>query len=313
MARTALFQHPDCFYHDTGAGHPERPERFRAIIDRLVNSPIKDKLQWRKPDPADTKWIAANHDPGYIRYVEEACLSDSGVIDQGDTHVSEESYRAALLGVGAVLEAVDTVMRGEADNAFCAMRPPGHHALENRAMGFCLFNNIAIAAHYARGQHQLDRVLIVDWDVHHGNGTQDSFYGDSQVFFASLHQYPFYPGTGAADERGMGEGRGTILNFPLPAHTDAPVYHQIVGGPLADALAAFKPQLLLVSAGFDAHRDDPLGMMNLEAEDFASMTRTLRQLADENCGGRMVSVLEGGYDLDALAASVEAHLGALQA
>ena len=294
-------------HHETGMGHPECPERYRAIIDRLENGELQSILQWRRPDPADRSWIESNHDPDYVRFVEEACLSGKVGLDM-DTHISMESYRAAQLAVGAALDAVDAVIQGVCDNAFCAVRPPGHHAEEAKAMGFCLFNNVAIAARYARRHHQLNRVLIFDWDVHHGNGTQASFYDDPQVFFSSMHQYPFYPGTGGEDECGSGEGRGATLNFPLASGADGSEVRRLISGPLADAVAKFKPELILVSAGFDAHKEDPLGQLNLETEDFASMTSLLRNLAEEHCGGRLVSVLEGGYNLDALADSVEAHL-----
>ncbi len=296
--------------HETGLGHPECPERSRAIIDRVENSDLQSVLQWRRPDPADRSWLESNHDEGYVRYVEEACLSGRAGLD-ADTPISHDSYRVAQLAVGAALEAVDAVMMGECDNAFCATRPPGHHAEEAKAMGFCLFNNVAIAARYARRHYKLDRVLIFDWDVHHGNGTQASFYDDPQVFFSSVHQYPFYPGTGAEEERGAGKGRGTTLNFPVSQGTDGKKVREIMSGPLAEAVQQFKPELILLSAGFDAHREDPLGQLFLETEDYGAMTQQLRHLADETCDGRLVSLLEGGYNLKSLAESVEAHLRAL--
>ncbi len=311
MRRTALFQHPDFVHHETGVDHPERLERYRAIIDELENSPLQQQLQWRLADPADISLIAANHAAAYIRHIEEASLSGAAQLDKGDTRVSHESYQVALLGAGAAVGAVDAVLAGECDNAFCAVRPPGHHAEWSKAMGFCLFNNVAIAARHALNKHGLNRVFILDWDVHHGNGTQHSFYDNERVFFCSLHQYPFYPGTGEAEERGIGAGLGTTLNFPLPAQTKGDTCRDILKGPVAEAVAGFKPDMILVSAGFDAHHLDPMAYLELTEEDFGAMTRTVCALADEHCGGRVVSVLEGGYHLKALAASTKAHLRAL--
>ncbi|MBC2593157.1 histone deacetylase [Ruficoccus amylovorans] len=313
MARTALFQHPDFVHHETGPDHPECLERYRAIIDALENSSLQSELQWHLAEPATLEQLEANHDRDYIRHVEEACLAGTGQFDKGETRVSHESFQVARLAAGAAVGAVDAVLAGACDNAFCALRPPGHHAERAKAMGFCLFNNVAIAARHARKAHGLDRVFILDWDIHHGNGTQHSFYDDGQVFFCSLHQYPFYPGTGNADEQGIGAGKGTTLNLPLPPRTKGDTYQNLLAGPVADAVAGFRPDLLLVSAGFDAHRDDPMAHMDLTEEDFGAMTRTARALADEHCGGRLVSVLEGGYEHKALAASVKAHLRSLLA
>ncbi|QYY35895.1 histone deacetylase [Ruficoccus sp. ZRK36] len=311
MRRTALFQHPDFVHHETGSDHPECLERYRAIIDALENSPLQQQLQWWRPDPVELRWVEENHDTAYIRHIEEACLSGSSQLDKGETRVSHDSFQVALLAAGAATGAVDAVMAGACENAFCAIRPPGHHAERARPMGFCLFNNVAIAAHYARKQHGLERVFILDWDVHHGNGTQHSFYDDGQVFFCSLHQYPFYPGTGEAAEQGIGAGKGATLNLPLPPRTSGRDFLNLINGPVADAVTAFRPEMILVSAGFDAHHLDPIANLELTEEDFGAMTRTVCQLAEEQCGGRIVSVLEGGYHLDALAASVQEHLRAL--
>ena len=311
MLKTALFQHPDFVHHETGADHPERLERTRAIIDDLENSPLQAKLQWHLAEPADITRVEANHDVDYIRRIEEACLSGADQLDRGETRVSHESYHVALLAAGAAMGAVDAVMGGACDNAFCALRPPGHHAERAKAMGFCLFNNVAIAARYALDRHGLDRVFILDWDVHHGNGTQHSFYDNERVFFCSMHQYPFYPGTGEADERGIGAGFGTTLNFPLPPGTRGKTCRDLLSGPIADAVADFRPDMILISAGFDAHHLDPMAHLDLTEEDFGEMTRTACALAAEHCSGRLVSVLEGGYHLQALAASVREHLKAM--
>ncbi|MEM8550465.1 MAG: histone deacetylase [Verrucomicrobiota bacterium] len=311
MAVTALFTHPDCLEHETGPAHPERPERLVALVDALENTSLGNAVSWYRPDPADRSWIAATHDPGYIRFIEEASLSALGPVDGGDTPVSQDSYHAAMLASGAALEAVDRVLRGEYRNAFCMVRPPGHHALGAQAMGFCLFNHVAIAARYAQRHYGLERIFILDWDVHHGNGTQDSFYDDGQVGFCSLHQYPFYPGSGATEERGEGAGKGATLNLPLAAGADGHDVLPLFSKQIADAIQAHQPELILISAGFDAHRDDPLGQLNLTEEDFGEMTRILISLADEVCAGRVVSLLEGGYDLDALAKCGRAHVTAL--
>jgi acetoin utilization deacetylase AcuC-like enzyme len=214
----------------------------------------------------------------------------------------------AVAAVGGVLAAVDAVMAGEVRNAFCAVRPPGHHATRDRAMGFCLLNNVAIAARYIQQKHKLEKVLIVDWDVHHGNGTQEAFYEDASVFYFSIHQHPFYPGTGNVDERGAGAGAGSTQNVPLPAGSDDRRYLQEVRDKLVPSAQKFQPDFVLISAGFDAHENDLLGGMSVTTEGFAEMTRVVRQLAEDHCDGRLVSVLEGGYHLDSLAACVEAHL-----
>jgi acetoin utilization deacetylase AcuC-like enzyme len=242
-------------------------------------------------------------------YVEEVCAfarAGGGRIE-ADTVVSPQSYDVALCAAGSALAAVDAVLEGAASNALCLVRPPGHHALANSAMGFCLFNNVAIAARHAIAAHGLERVLIVDWDVHHGNGTQDAFYHDGQVHFFSAHRYPFYPGTGAEDETGAGTGLGTIWNLPLAFGISRSEYHAQFERVLADAAARCRPELMLISAGFDAHALDPIGSLGLESEDFGTLTDRVVEVADEYCQGRVVSLLEGGYNVDALAESVEIH------
>jgi len=235
------------------------------------------------------------------------CRIGETVLDSGDTHVSRDSYAAALLAAGGGLAGVDFAMRGDNHRAFCAVRPPGHHAEHDHAMGFCLFNNIAIGARYAQEHHGLTRVAIVDWDVHHGNGTQAAFYDDPSVLYVSIHQYPYYPGTGGKNERGAGKGTGTTLNIPLNAGSGDEVYLDAMREIIVPALVDFSPELIMISAGFDAHRDDPLAGMNVTEKGFGEMTRLILE-ASESARGRIVSVLEGGYDLKALGRSVESHL-----
>ena len=297
--------------HRTGTGHPERPARLVAIRDRLKDSGVLAHVVALKPRAADERWLTAVHAPEYVARVRERCKADAGYVDTMDAPASRESCDVALAAVGGVLAAVDAVVEGKVRNAFCAVRPPGHHARRNRAMGFCLFNNVAVAARYIQKKHGLAKVLIVDWDVHHGNGTQEMFYGDPTVFYFGIHQSPFYPGTGRAAERGEGDGLGTTLNVPLPAGSGDREYRQAFEQKLKPAALAFEPDFVLISAGFDAHQDDPLGRMQVTAKGFAELTRTVEAIARRCCRGRCVSVLEGGYDLDGLAASVEAHVRVL--
>ena len=297
--------------HGTGPGHPERPERLTAIVAHLEEIGLMDRLTRLSPTPASTEWLAQIHDPSYITEVERACREGRAWLHSTDTPVSAQSYQAALLAAGGVLAAVDAVIEGSVRNAFCAIRPPGHHALRDRAMGFCLFNNVAIAARYVQKKHGLDKVLIVDWDVHHGNGTQAAFYEDPSVLYFSVHQYPYYPGTGAETETGAGPGEGYTLNAPLTAGSGDRQYTDVFQQVLKPKALQFRPDFVLVSAGFDAHADDPLASMNVTAGGYGAMTRVVKTIAEECCSGRIVSVLEGGYNTDALGASVEAHLLAL--
>jgi acetoin utilization deacetylase AcuC-like enzyme len=250
------------------------------------------------------------HEPGHVERIEVIAERGGGRLDP-DTVVSSESYRVAALAAGAACDAVDRVLRGESTTAFCAVRPPGHHALPERAMGFCLFNNVALAAQVAISEHGLDRVLIVDWDVHHGNGTQDTFYADGRVGFLSAHRWPFYPGTGDADETGTGDGLGATRNLPITSGVSREAYLERFRNELEDFASRIRPQLVLVSAGFDSHRDDPLGSFLLETEDFALLTRVVRDVANVHAEGRVVSALEGGYNPKLLAECVEMHVQAL--
>ncbi|HYL75683.1 MAG TPA: histone deacetylase [Bryobacteraceae bacterium] len=305
---TGLVADPACKEHHTGSRHPERPDRFDAALGAL------DGLDLVRIEPrvAVEDEIALCHSLSYIKLVEREVMSGFHELSTGDTIISIRSLDAALRATGAVLNAVDAVMDGKAQNAFCIVRPPGHHATPVRGMGFCLFNSIAIAARYAQKKYKVGRVLIADWDVHHGNGTQDVFYTDGTVFFFSTHQHPWYPGTGAPEETGEGAGHGTTLNCPFPAGSGR---KEILGAfqeKLLPAAEHFQPELVLISAGFDSREGDPLGNFLLTDTDFADLTRVMRQIADKHAGGRVVSVLEGGYSLAGLAAGVRAHVEALQ-
>jgi acetoin utilization deacetylase AcuC-like enzyme len=303
FVRSALFQR-----HDTGPGHPERAERAAAIERRLQAGGVLAELDVRDASRAAIVAVCRVHDADYVRRVESSIAAGARVLDEGDTRVSAESWAAALAAAGGAIDAADRVIAGEWKNAFVAARPPGHHAERDAAMGFCLFNNAAVAAQHARAEHGLERVAIVDWDVHHGNGTQHIFERDPHVFYASLHQWPLYPGTGLASERGIGEGEGATLNLPQPPHAGDREWLGAFESKLLPALEAFRPDLVIVSAGFDAHRDDPLAQTRLSDEAFRTLTRGVGEVARRHAGGRVLSLLEGGYDLDALARCVEAHV-----
>ena len=313
-SRTGIAYNEKFLEHETGPGHPERPGRLVAVIRHLRASGLWNDLQHLIIDPAPEEWILRVHTREHLQGVKDACRSGrsaQATLDDGDTVVCPASYDAALLAAGAVLGAVDAVVPGVLKNAFCAVRPPGHHAESGRAMGFCLFNNMAVGARYALEHYRLRRVAIIDWDVHHGNGTQEIFYADPSVFYFSLHQYPFYPGTGAHTERGTGDGYEYTTNIPLPAGSGHDEYIQAFRRDILPALDAYRPELIMISAGFDAHRLDPLAQMALTEETFSEMTRLLMEAADGSGSGKIVSVLEGGYNLDALSTSAEAHLRAL--
>ena len=311
MGRVGIVTHPAYLEHDMGRHHPESPERLRAIVARLESTGTMSKLTRIAPRKAETEWITRIHDPAYVQRLEASAPSTGYASLDLDTSMSPGSLPAAHLAVGGALAAVDAVMANQVDQVFCAVRPPGHHAEANRAMGFCLYNNVAVAARYIQERHGLARVLIVDWDVHHGNGTQHAFEDDPSVLFFSTHQYPHYPGTGAETERGRGRGEGATINVPLYGGQGTDEYREIFLNVLVPAAAAFQPEFVLISAGFDAHRDDPLASMAITDEGYGELTRIVASIAQTHCQGRIVACLEGGYDLRALAASVEQHILAL--
>lgn len=304
-----LFSDPLFLEHDTGP-HPESPERLRYLHEFLKDRPILAKFGSGRFQPARPEQLELVHDPAYIDSLRRFAAAGGGRLE-ADTVLSPRSFEVARQAAGAALAAVDAVLQSIAPRALCLVRPPGHHALPNSAMGFCLFNNVALAAAYALKQHGLNRVLIVDFDVHHGNGTQDIFYTSESVYFYSIHRYPFYPGTGAAHETGSRQGLGTKFNLPMRFGTPRRTYLEQFQTTLEQAASRARPELVLISAGFDAHRADPIGSLGLETEDFESLTRLIGQVADQYCRGRVVSLLEGGYNVHALAESVQCHMEAL--
>jgi acetoin utilization deacetylase AcuC-like enzyme len=300
---TLLFSHASSARHDTGQGHPERPDRIRAVMDAL-DAEAFAALDRREAPSADLADLDRVHPAGYVERLLAAVPGDGLVRIDPDTVMSPDSGEAALHAAGAIIAAVDAVVAGQATNAFCAVRPPGHHAEPGRGMGFCLFNNIAAGALHARAVYRLDKIAVVDFDVHHGNGTQAVFESDPGLLFASTHEYPLYPGTGAASETGV----GNVFNVPLTSGSGSAEFRAGIEDRILPALRAFRPDLILVSAGFDAHARDPLASLRLVEDDFAWITRELCAIAGELCDGRLVATLEGGYDLEALAASVSAHV-----
>ena len=311
MSRMGLVFHEDYTKHETGFGHPERPARLVALREHLDRCGLLSDLIQIAPRPAPLEVVEKIHTSDYIQRIESRCAQGPGYLLDGETGVCEASYRIALLAVGGGLSAVDAVMDGAAGPVFCAVRPPGHHAERNRAMGFCLFNNIAIVARYIQDRYDLERILIVDWDVHHGNGTQNAFYDDPTVLYFSIHAYPHYPGTGSVRETGIGAGEGYTVNVPLPSLCGDEEYLSAFREVLLPKADAFLPDFVLISAGFDAHRDDPLAGMGVTEAGFEEMTRIVKGIAHRRSRGRLVSLLEGGYHLDALSRSVEEHLSAL--
>lgn len=303
---TLLYYTPEFLDHDTGQ-HPECAGRLLPVARQLHKTALH--FHWERPEvpPIALARLERIHHPSYVQSVRAFAAQGGGYLD-ADTVVSPRSFDVALLAAGAVCDAVQRVVRGDAARAFCLARPPGHHALPGRAMGFCLFSNVALAARLAIDELGLDRVLIVDWDVHHGNGTQDIFWEDPQVAFLSMHRFPFWPGSGAADETGAGSGLGTTVNLPVRFGTPRPSQLAAFRSAVEKLADKHRPQLVLISAGFDAHRLDPIGSLGLESEDFGELTRVVRDVANVHAQGRIVSALEGGYNPQALAESVEIHL-----
>jgi len=304
---TLLYSHPDCETHIPGLGHPEGPIRLKAIAEAL-SAPEFAALERREAPRAEERQVSLVHPGSFVRDLLAAVPQTGERAVDADTVLSPGSGEAALRAAGAVVAAVDAVMAGEADNAFCAVRPPGHHAEPDAAMGFCLFNNVAVGALHAREAHGLHRIAVVDFDVHHGNGTQAAFWGDPDLFYASTHQMPLYPGTGSAHERGV---NANIVNVPLPPSAGSEEFRRGLRENIIPALTNFQPQFLFISAGFDAHGEDPLAGLNFVEDDYAWATEQLLSLARSSCGGRLVSVLEGGYNPDALGRSVAAHVRSL--
>jgi acetoin utilization deacetylase AcuC-like enzyme len=306
---TVLLSHPACLEHDPGHGHPERPARLEAVLAALSAREFA-ALDRRAAPLADPGLLTLGHPPDHVDRLLGMIPPMGRAMIDGDTIVSPGSREAALRAAGAAFAAVDAVVAREARNAFCAVRPPGHHAEPTQAMGFCLFNNVALAGLHARANHGLRRVAVVDFDVHHGNGTQAMYERDPDLFYASTHQWPLYPGTGAVQEQGCDRN---VVNVPLPAGSGSAEFRRACERIVLPALDAFAPEILLISAGFDAHRDDPLASLELVEDDYAWVTAELCRIADRHAQGRVVSSLEGGYDLDALGASAAAHVRALMA
>lgn len=312
--KTALIHHPIYQKHDTGIGHPETPKRYEAVMNALrKDTEFFNSLLEIQPEQASQGLIQAAHTKEHFRRVEGAFENGLEMLD-ADTVISMKSFDAALYGAGGVCRAVDAVMNAEAKNAFVAVRPPGHHATAETAMGFCLFNNVAVGARYAQNIYkEIERVAIIDWDVHHGNGTQGIFYDDPSIFFFSMHQYPWYPGTGSKGETGFGRGKDFTMNLPVKAQTKASEQLGMFESAITDINRKFKPDLIMISAGFDAHLTDPLGQLRLEDKDYIAMTKVIKNWADEVCEGRIVSALEGGYNLETLGETVKNHVAELNA
>jgi len=311
MSNLALISHQAYFNHDTGHGHPEQPERLRAIFASLEASSVNNRIKRITCSQAAEQEITAVHDRQYYQFAAESISSGRRVLDEGDTVVSGGSFQAALYAAGAVIKGIDLLQNGSLNRVFCAVRPPGHHAEKDRAMGFCIFNNVAIAARYAQQAGLAENILIIDFDVHHGNGTQHIFEEDAGIFYYSMHQYPHYPGTGTTAETGVGKGEGYNLNRPLPMGSTDAVYIDALTKDLDLIEEKFEAGLVLISAGFDAHAEDPLAGMLLTEQGFWKITEMICAYSWRHAGGKILSVLEGGYQLDALGRSVVAHLDCL--
>ena len=301
---TGLVFDPVFMEHDAGWGHPERPQRLEAIAARLDESGLRDDLVSIDTPPVDLRWLAEVHHPEYPALVERVCASGASMLPPGDTNICADSYPLSLRAAGGMLAACDAVMEGTIRNAFCAVRPPGHHATGGGGMGFCVFNNIAVTARYLQQHHGLGKIAILDWDVHHGNGTQDIFYEDPTVLFASTHLWPFYPGSGQRNETGRGAGDGFTVNRPMSAGDGDDEILGAFDEDFREALADFAPDFVLLSAGYDAHREDLLGQMAVTDEGFVRLAQIVKEFAETHCDGRLVATLEGGYTIDALARNV---------
>jgi acetoin utilization deacetylase AcuC-like enzyme len=299
--------------HNTGPAHPEAPARWKAIATGLEEAGLMQNLLRLEPRPATRQEILRCHTPEYFETAMHDVQAGYDTLSTGDTAISEHSLEVAQLAAGGVITAVDALMEGKIKNAFCPVRPPGHHATPERGMGFCLFNNIAIAARHAQAKHGVGKILIADWDVHHGNGTQEIFYQDGSVLFFDTHQHPWYPGTGSREETGAGPGLGATINCPFPAGAGRQEILTAFQTKLVDAASRFKPELIMISAGFDSRLGDPLGEFRLTDEDFADLTGVMLELAGEYAGNRLVAVLEGGYDLEGLKKASTAHVQRLMA
>ncbi len=303
---TCIFTSNSSIKHDTGPGHPECPERVPAILTGLKKIQSQ-KLIWREIGSFDEKYIELTHSKKYLEKINQSFPKEDLVFLDGDTIVSKGSKKAAYDAVGAIINAIDAVMNQEFDNAFCVVRPPGHHAEKEQAMGFCIFNNVAVGATYLLEKYKLDKVAIIDFDVHHGNGTQDIFYNEKKVLYISSHQFPFYPGTGSKDEIGK---FNNILNIPLKAGTVSEEFFNSYKK-VYDKLNEFRPQFILLSAGFDAHKNDPLANVDLESRDYYILTKEIMKIAKKICSNKIVSILEGGYNLSAIQESAKYHVEAL--
>ena len=310
-SKTGFVYHDIYLEHKTTEGHPESPQRLVAIVKRLKANGLYSRLFQLTPSPVTKELLAMVHTPEYVKRADKKSADGTGYLDSLDVPISAKSYEAALMAAGGILAAIDAVMEEKITNAFCAVRPPGHHALKDQAMGFCIFNNVAVGVRYIQEKYNLPKILIVDWDVHHGNGTQATFYDDPNVLYFSVHQYPFYPGTGSEAEKGSGKGLNYTINVPLPAGSGDDVYLSVFEEKLKPAALAFSPDFVLISAGFDAHENDLLGSMKVTSQGFAQLTHIVKEIAQNCCEGRLVSVLEGGYHLEGLADSVQAHIRVL--
>ncbi|NUN23010.1 MAG: histone deacetylase [Candidatus Jettenia caeni] len=296
--------------HDTGHGHPENAKRLENTVKHLKATGLWDQLRVEKSRAASLEEIGLIHTENYIQAIKHIANTGGGQLDS-DTIISAASYDAAVHAVGAPLAAIDFIMKGEEKNAFCLIRPPGHHATPARGMGFCLFNNVAVAAKYIQSKYKLERIFIIDWDVHHGNGTQDAFFNDPTILYFSMHRYPFYPGSGRKEESGWDKGEGFTINVPVPANIPSQRYIELFTDVIKKNADQFIPEFIIISAGFDTYKKDPIGGLNLDREDFRILTEIVIRTAQKYCNGRLVSCLEGGYNLSDLPLCIEAHLKAL--